>query len=554
MRFPGLALDGANRENPTGGGGVDDFISWVAAGVQISDEAGSQPIWRWTRPHRERRPPIPEACIGRRRGRRADARSPGACGRSAGQSPPVPAGVRLERVLYRRTYRLQPRRIERGADGSRTSPPPAAISAASSAACRPATMSDSSGLVLGVEADLTFPNYLPSNYIISRLMTADSDVTEQLDYPGTVRGRIGYASGHWLAYATGGWPLPASAFSVRLRSATRKRHITAGSAGPPAPASNTASRRTGACGSNISTASSNAPTFAFPRARNTIRRSISSRCASASTARSTGRDRTSWTPKTDITDPESNRWEIHGQTTYLPQGYPSFRAPYTGTNSFTPAPQAKATWSNSLFLNARLWEGGEVYYNPELLQGFGLNDTVGAAGFPNGEAQKSNFPYPHYNTSRLFLRQTFGFGGEQEELGERTDPARRQGRRLPADGAGRQIRRRRRVRRQFLCQGYPQGLHELVDVGAGRDGLFRRQGRPELWRHRRTQSEAMGAARRLFPGAVGLQLQQLRQQRGPARHVHRRAGNPLHSCSRSRANCAPSPGSTASIPAATATR
>jgi high affinity Mn2+ porin len=93
-----------------------------------------------------------------------------------------------------------------------------------------------------------------------------------------------------------------------------------------------------------------------------------------------------------------------------------FRALYTGTNSLTPAPQAQATWSNSLFLNVRLWEGGEVYYNPELLQGFGLNDTVGVAGFPNGEAQKSNFPYPHYNTSRLFLRQTFGFGGEQEEL------------------------------------------------------------------------------------------------------------------------------------------
>ena len=117
-----------------------------------------------------------------------------------------------------------------------------------------------------------------------------------------------------------------------------------------------------------------------------------------------------------LVDPESNRWEIHGQTTYLPQGYPGFRALYTGPNSLTPAPQAQATWSNSLFLNVRLWEGGELYYNPELLQGFGLNDTVGVAGFPNGEAQKSNFPYPHYNTSRLFLRQTFGFGGEQEEL------------------------------------------------------------------------------------------------------------------------------------------
>jgi high affinity Mn2+ porin len=35
----------------------------------------------------------------------------------------------------------------------------------------------------------------------------------------------------------------------------------------------------------------------------------------------------------------------------------------------------------------------QLYYNPELLQGFGLHHTTGAAGFPNGEAQKSNFPY-----------------------------------------------------------------------------------------------------------------------------------------------------------------
>ncbi len=121
--------------------------------------------------------------------------------------------------------------------------------------------------------------------------------------------------------------------------------------------------------------------------------------------------------KSDPSDPESDRWEIHGQATVIGQGYPSFRAPYTGTNSLTPAPQFQETWSNSLFINARLWDGGEVYYNPELLQGFGLSNTVGLGGFANGEAQKSDFPYPHYNTSRLFLRQTFGFGGEQEQLG-----------------------------------------------------------------------------------------------------------------------------------------
>jgi high affinity Mn2+ porin len=45
-----------------------------------------------------------------------------------------------------------------------------------------------------------------------------------------------------------------------------------------------------------------------------------------------------------------------------------------------------------------------------------LSGTLGLAGFSNGEAQKAGFPYPHYNTSRLFFRQTFGLGGEQETL------------------------------------------------------------------------------------------------------------------------------------------
>src|SRR5262249_23290467 len=120
--------------------------------------------------------------------------------------------------------------------------------------------------------------------------------------------------------------------------------------------------------------------------------------------------------KSDITDTESSRWEIHGQSTFLGQGYPAFPALYTGTNSLTPAPQFQQTWSNSLYLNARLWEGGAVYFNPDLLQRFGFNNTTGAGGFPNGEAQKSGFPYPQFNPSRLFVRQTFGFGGEQEEL------------------------------------------------------------------------------------------------------------------------------------------
>jgi len=273
-----------------------------------------------------------------------------------------------------------------------------------------------SGLLLGVEADLTFPNYLPSNYIISRLITAGSDVTHQLDYTGTARGRIGYAHGPWLAYATGGLAFAGDRFLSTPAVGDEEKHINrrlgwAAGAGVEYGFAPHWSVRLEYLYSQFERANVRFPsgaqynsTLDFQQLRIGLNRKIDWPGSK------------NWKPNTDITDTESDRWEIHGQTTYLPQGYPSFHAPYTGTNSLTPAPQAKATWSNSLFLNARLWEGGEVYYNPELLQGFGLNDTVGAAGFPNGEAQKSNFPYPHYNTSRLFVRQTFGFGGEQEQL------------------------------------------------------------------------------------------------------------------------------------------
>jgi high affinity Mn2+ porin len=273
-----------------------------------------------------------------------------------------------------------------------------------------------SGLLFGVEADLTFPNYLTSNSIVSRLTTANSDVTEQLDYVGTARGRIGYSSGPWLAYATGGLAYAGERFLSLPAVGDAEKDIHrrlgwAAGAGLEYGFAPHWSVRLEYLYSQFERASIRFPsganynsTLDFQQIRIGLNRKVDWPGSG------------SWTPKTDLTDTESNRWEIHGQTTYLPQGYPSFRAPYTGTNSLTPAPQAQATWSNSLFLNAKLWEGGEVYYNPELLQGFGLNDTVGVAGFPNGEAQKSNFPYPHYNTSRLFLRQTFGFGGEQEEL------------------------------------------------------------------------------------------------------------------------------------------
>ena len=48
-----------------------------------------------------------------------------------------------------------------------------------------------SGLLFGVEADLTFPNYLISDSIVAVLATPASSVVEHLNYVGTLRGRLG---------------------------------------------------------------------------------------------------------------------------------------------------------------------------------------------------------------------------------------------------------------------------------------------------------------------------------------------------------------------------
>ncbi|MDU6239869.1 MAG: carbohydrate porin, partial [Bradyrhizobium sp.] len=127
---------------------------------------------------------------------------------------------------------------------------------------------------------------------------------------------------------------------------------------------------------------------------------------------------TLWKPAAEAktAHPESNDWTIHAQTTFLPQAYPAFRSPYAGTNSLPGGAQLQQTWTTTAFLGVRLWDGGEFYFNPELAQGFGLNGTLGIAGFPNGEAQKAGAAFPKIRPQRYYLKQTWGLGGEQEEV------------------------------------------------------------------------------------------------------------------------------------------
>ena len=111
---------------------------------------------------------------------------------------------------------------------------------------------------------------------------------------------------------------------------------------------------------------------------------------------------------------ETTQTALHGQSTFIYQGNLPFRAPYSGDNSLKSKGEIKDTWTVTPAAGVRLWPGSELYFNPELFQGFGLAGTHGVAGFVNGEAQKGGSSIPTASVARLFLRQVWGLGGEQE--------------------------------------------------------------------------------------------------------------------------------------------
>jgi high affinity Mn2+ porin len=111
-------------------------------------------------------------------------------------------------------------------------------------------------------------------------------------------------------------------------------------------------------------------------------------------------------------------WNFHVQNTDIGQADPAFPAKYSGPNSLNSQGEFKETVSLDLFAGVRLWPGAELHADGLMWQGFGLSQTLGAEAFPNGEAFKVGTKVPKVNLARVFIRQTFGFGGEQEDVAD----------------------------------------------------------------------------------------------------------------------------------------
>ncbi len=275
-----------------------------------------------------------------------------------------------------------------------------------------------SGMVLGLQSGVQFPNRMNSNLPLFYPSVGGSVVNDEVQLFGTVKGRVGYVYRDWLFYATGGFAFDRDHMvstdgvgDVDLGYVWRAGWTAGGGLGFPVTANWTAQLEAGFyrfAGKGIY----------FPTAMTNFNSNLSLFTAHAGLVYQFGAE----------TKPESERkredsslveaWSIHGQSTLIGMNSLPFHADYSGANSLSNGAQLRDTLSMTGYLGLKLVDGTEFYFNPEPFQGFGLSGTHGVGAFPNNEAQKAGFYYPHYYTARLFLRHVFGLGGEQEDLAD----------------------------------------------------------------------------------------------------------------------------------------
>jgi high affinity Mn2+ porin len=280
-------------------------------------------------------------------------------------------------------------------------------------------------VVLGIEADGSFPTFPDP---VTGLTTGGisnftsptfgaGTFSENVLASGTVRGRIGYAPGHWLFYATGGlaWTYDQQTLTQNATGNTEDRFLY---------------RFGWAAGVGVETAI--APHWTvrgeylwtdFP--------SVALNFPALGQRVSSGLSLNQFRLGLDyrFNDPSrpaafapslfvgaGDTFAVHGQATAVNQAYPSFHSPFEGTNSLSGGGQSRETVDLTLSTGVKLWQGAEFWANPEIDQGFGLSNTHGVAGYLSAEAYKIGSETPYARMQRAFLRQTINLGGETENI------------------------------------------------------------------------------------------------------------------------------------------
>lgn len=275
----------------------------------------------------------------------------------------------------------------------------------------------SSHWLLGVEADLVSPNRIRGVQTFGLPAGGTRSFEQQSLLGGTLRGRVGYALDGWLPYATAGlaWSYDRLRWSGDGSDGTETAMLWrlgwAAGAGVEVPLAPAWTARAEYLATRFGTAG-----VSFPVAGQRVDTDLLQHSVRLGLNYRLGEDLAKSDVFTRGIDAlELERFAVHGQATLTWQYALPFHAPYSGTNSLTPN-HGRETFDTTFYLGAKLWDGAELWINPEIDQGFGLSGTFGVAAFPSGESYKVGSNYPYARLPRYFLRQTIDLGGEVQTV------------------------------------------------------------------------------------------------------------------------------------------
>ncbi|ARN83714.1 hypothetical protein B1812_16090 [Methylocystis bryophila] len=289
-----------------------------------------------------------------------------------------------------------------------------------------------SHVLLGVEGDFTFPadpdvfgqsTGVTANF--NSLSLGPATYMESIQAAMSLRGRVGYVfDNNWLLYATGGaaWTRNSQTLTPALTGTTDNpffwRHGWTVGGGVEIPLIPNWTARLEYLYSYYGTKPvnflANGETFRSDFAPQVLRFSLNYHFGETlpvpALAGFSAQPPSAWT----LTD--GDRVNFHAQITEVAQGYPKLRAAWDGPNSLSRVGDLRQTSDVTLYGGLRLWQGAELWINPEIDQGFGLGNTHGAAGFPSGESYKLGYAFPYVRVQRAILRQQIDLGGEKQKV------------------------------------------------------------------------------------------------------------------------------------------
>jgi high affinity Mn2+ porin len=286
-------------------------------------------------------------------------------------------------------------------------------------------------IVIGAEADASFSSFMNAN---TGLSTGGATISpnslayysDNIFASGTVRGRIGYAPGNWLFYATGGLAWTSEQYTtVSLMTGATDSHFAArlgwaAGGGVEAPLTPSWTLRAEYLYTGYGNSTQNFPTnglrFGSNLSEQEVRLALNYQLNGGGAL--SGKD----APKpAGLLD--SGSVAIHGDLTAFWQGYPAMKSPYellpgAGGRSLPGGGLAREVMDAGLDVGVRLWQGAEFWVNPEVEQGFGPGNTLGVAGYVNAGAYKLGQTEPYARINRFILRQTFDLGGQTQKVDE----------------------------------------------------------------------------------------------------------------------------------------